>query len=192
MGWQRLTGQGICSPDTVTGLVIRDHTAEGRTDVDGTVATAGPGGNLASTLWSNRAGRRSRSGKKGSSAYNGCKAAKLVPPGCLHCLWPGAGGPGLGARCPLPSQQSPGASDLGRLKVLRVRPLGPGQVPKRGVEWGARGPGEHGRGQCPRAGKGAGMGRDGPVMWPKRWPRCAPWPSCGGPRCSKSCGPAPR
>ena len=60
MGWQRLTGQGICSPDTVTGLVIGDHTAEGRTDFDGTVATAGPGGNLASTQWSNRAGRRSK------------------------------------------------------------------------------------------------------------------------------------
>lgn len=157
MGWQRLTGQGICSPDTVTGLVIGDHTAEGRTDVDGTVATAGPGGNLASTQWSNRAGRRSRSGEKGSSAYNGCKAAELVPPGCLHCLWPGEG-PSLGARCPLPSPRSPGASDLGRLKVLRVRPLGPGQVPKRGVEWGAGGLGSMGVASAPGQGRAQGWG----------------------------------
>lgn len=67
-------------------------------------------------------------------------------------------GPGLGARCPLLSPQSPGASDLGRLKVLRVRPLGPGQVPKRGVEWGAGGLGSMGVASAPGQGRAQGWG----------------------------------
>ena len=113
-GRQRLSGQGICSPDTVTGLVIGDHTAEGRTDIPvASVAAAGPGGNLASTQWSNRAGRRSRSGEKGSSAYNGCKAAKLGPPGCLHCLWPGAEGPASVPAGPLPPRSPRGPQTWG-------------------------------------------------------------------------------
>ena len=106
-------------------------------------------GNLSSTQRSNRAGQRSGNGEKGSSAYNGCKAAKLGRPGFLHCLWPGAGGSASVSAAPsLPTVH--GASDLERRKVLRVRPPAPGQVPKRKVEWGAGGLGSMGVASAPR------------------------------------------
>lgn len=90
-------------------------------------------------------------------------------------------GPGLGARCPLPSSPrvSPGAPDLGRLKVLRVRPWAQARC-LRGSRVGAGGLGSMVWPVPQGRGVGEGLGRGGPVMWPRRWPRCS-WPSCGGP-----------
>lgn len=164
--------------------------AEGRTDV---FARSGWEPSLDST--SNRAGQGSRGGKKGSSAYNGRKAAKLghlassTVSGQEQGLDPGA--QAGGTCCPLPPSGPQGLT-LGVAESAEGQAPGPGQVPKRTVEWEAEGPGSVGVASAPRQGRVWGQAERCPVMWPRRWPHCAPWPSCAGLRCSRSCGPAPR
>lgn len=158
------------------------------------VPLLGLDGKLSLTQQTNLAGWRSRGGEKGSSAYNGCKAAKFghltssIASSQDQGCWPQCQGK-TEACCPLPSS-SPWGLRLGVTESAEGQTPGPGQIPKRKAKWEAGGPGKHGRGQRPKAGEGLGMGLRGPVMWPRRWLHCAPWPSCGGPQCSRSCGPA--
>lgn len=183
----------LCSSATVTGPVTRGPHGRGKDGRNGTWPLLGLDGNLALTQPSNRAGQKSRSGEKGSSAYNGCKAAKL---GHLASSTASSQERGLGldARaggtcCPLPPS-GPWGLTLGVAESAEGRAPGPGQVPKRKVEREAGGLGSVGVARAPRWGRAWGRAERCPVMWPRRWPHCAPWPSCAGPRCSRSCGPA--
>ena len=109
--------RAACSSDTFTGLVTRGPHSRGKDGHDCTWPLLGLDGNLSLTQPSNRAGQKSRGGEKGSSAYNGCKAAELG-----HLASSAASGQEQGSRpqcqrgrglLPPPSQRSVGPHTWG-------------------------------------------------------------------------------
>ena len=139
------------------GLVTQGPRSRGKDGRDGAVAMAE---SLSLTQPSSWAGRRKQVGEGLQLTMD----AKLQTSGTrpLHCLWPRAGGGGGSALVPaapsLPAVH--GASDLGRLKVLRVRPRA--QARFRRGKWEAGGLGSVGVASAPRWGRAQGWGRELP------------------------------